>query len=170
MIKRLSGQDVFGFLRPEQVNRISDAAERIECGAGEMVYRQGARADHFFIVLDGEVSLRLPGRGDVSIVIDQLTKGDMFGSCACFDRETYALTAQCTRESVLLKVESGALKSLMDEDARMGYAMQSRLSAIYFNRYVETMQKLQAIVMNIPIEPERGGTYSVGQPVSAGTG
>ena len=105
----------------------------------------------------------------MSIVIDQLGKGDMFGSCACFDRDTYALTAQCSRDSTLLKVESDVLKSLMDEDARMGYAMQSRLSAIYFNRYVETMQKLQAIVMNIPIEPERGGAHSGMKPVSAGT-
>ena len=101
MNERLSGQDVFGFLRPEQVNRISEAAERIECPAGETIYRHAASADHFFLVLDGEVSLRLPGRGDVSIVIDQLAKGDMFGSCACFDRDTYALTAQCTRDSIL---------------------------------------------------------------------
>lgn len=154
MIERLSAQDVFGFLRPEQVNQISEAAGRISCSAGETIYQQGTRANHFFTVLDGEISLRLPGRGGLSIVIDQLTKGDMFGSCACFDRDTYALTAQCTRDSNLLKVEASVLKGLMDDDLKMGYALQSRLSAIYFNRYVETMKKLQAIVMNIPVEPE----------------
>ena len=40
----------------------------------------------------------------------------------------------------------------MDEDLMMGYALQTRISEIYFNRYIETMKKLQAIVMNIPIE------------------
>jgi hypothetical protein len=30
--------------------------------------------------------------------------------------------------------------------------MQARISEIYFNRYNETMKKLQAIVMNIPLE------------------
>jgi len=29
---------------------------------------------------------------------------------------------------------------------------QTRISEIYFSRYIETIKKLQAIVMNIPIE------------------
>ena len=97
--------------------------------------------------------MRLPGKGGVSIVIDQIGKGAMFGSCGCFKRDSYALTAQCTTDSLLLKVKASALRELMDRDLVMGYALQSRISQIYFNRYVETMKKLQAIVMNIPIEP-----------------
>ena len=42
----------------------------------------------------------------------------------------------------------------MDEELQMGYAIQSQISKIYFNRYIETMRKLQAIVLNIPIEKE----------------
>lgn len=153
MPETLIAQDVFGSLRPEQVDMISEAAERVSCAAGDTVYTMGAAADHFFVVLDGEVTLRLPGKGGVSIVIDQIGKGAMFGSCICFKRDSYALTAQCTTDSLLLKVKASALRDLMDRDLVMGYALQTRISQIYFNRYVETMKKLQAIVMNIPIEP-----------------
>jgi len=152
MAVQLISQDMFGFLRPEQVHAISEAAERVEYKAGDIVYQKGAKADHFFTILDGEVTLRLPGRGGVNIVIDQLGKGAMFGSCVCFRRDTYTLTAQCTEDSDLLKVSSGTLKSLMDKDLVMGYALATRISEIYFTRYIETMEKLQAIVMNIPIE------------------
>lgn len=86
------------------------------------------------------------------MVIDQLTQGEMFGSCVCFERDSYALTAQCTRDSELLRIESGVLKDLMDEDLRMGYLLQTRLSAMYFGRYIETMRRLQAITMSLPIE------------------
>jgi len=153
MPEMLIAQDVFGSLRPEQVDTISEAAERVSCAAGDTVYTMGATADHFFVVLDGEVTLRLPGKGGVSIVIDQIGKGAMFGSCVCFKRDSYALTAQCTTDSLLLKVKASALRELMDRDLVMGYALQTRISQIYFNRYIETMKKLQAIVMNIPIEP-----------------
>ena len=44
------------------------------------------------------------------------------------------------------------VKKLMEKDLKMGYALQVRISQIYFNRYIDSMQKLQAIVMNIPIE------------------
>jgi CRP-like cAMP-binding protein len=154
MAERLVAQEVFEFLRPEQVNAISEASEKIHCRAGETLYEMGGRADHLYTVLEGEVSLRMPGRGGVSIVIDQVTKGGMFGSCACFNRDSYALTAHCTEDSQLLKIDSAALKRLMDEDLIMGYGLQSRLSEIYFHRYIETMRKLQAIVMNVPLEAD----------------
>ena len=152
MADRLIAQDVFGFLRPEQVHAISEASEKVTCEAGTIVYEKGANADYLYTILDGEVTLRLPGRGGVNIVIDQLTKGAMFGSCVCFSRDAYALTAQCTEDCELLKIDSAVLKDLMDGDLVMGYALASRLSEIYFGRYIETMEKLQAIVMNIPIE------------------
>ncbi len=152
MADRLIAQEIFGFLRPEQVDAISEASHKVKYEAGSIVYEKGAKADHFYTILNGEVTLRLPGRGGVSIVIDQLANGAMFGSCVCFRSDTYALTAQCTESSELLKIDSAALKELMDGDLMMGYALATRLSEIYFGRYIETMEKLQAIVMNIPVE------------------
>ncbi|UCG87133.1 MAG: cyclic nucleotide-binding domain-containing protein [Gemmatimonadota bacterium] len=152
MTETLIAQEVFASLRPDQVDALSEAAERVRCAPGDVIYTKGAPAHHFFVVLEGEVTLRLPGRGGVGIVIDQLGKGAMFGSCVCFNRDSYALTAQSTSDSLLLKVKSAALKELMDRDLVMGYALQTRISEIYFARYIETMKKLQAIVMNIPIE------------------
>ena len=152
MAERLIAQEVFGFLRPEQVNALSEASEKVMYEAGSIVYEKGAKAAHFYTIMNGEVTLRLPGRSGINIVIDQLTKGAMFGSCVCFRSDAYALTAQCTEDSELLKIDNAALKNLMDSDLMMGYALATRLSEIYFGRYIETMEKLQAIVMNIPIE------------------
>ncbi|MCW8985634.1 MAG: cyclic nucleotide-binding domain-containing protein [Thermoanaerobaculales bacterium] len=150
--ERLVGQEVFQFLRPEQMKAISDVAEVVEFGAGDTVYEKGSRADHFYVVLDGQVSLRLPGPSGVSIQIDELTKGAMFGSCVCFQLIDYSLNAQCTSASKLLKIESATLKELMDGDLLMGYTIQTQISRIYFNRYIDTMKKLQSIVLSLPLE------------------
>ena len=154
MAEQLTAQYVFGFLRPDQVHAISEASDKIRYAAGDTIYERGAKADHFFTVLSGEVTLRLPGRAGVNIMIDQLTKGEMFGSCACFHMDSYALTAQCTEDVELLKIKGSVLDDLMKEDRTMAYALLSRISGIYYGRYIETMKKLQAIVMNIPIESD----------------
>ncbi len=60
----------------------------------------------------------------------------------------YSLTAQCSQASEILKTKSAVLKDLMDKDLIMGYALQARISMVYFERHIETMQKLQGIVMN----------------------
>ena len=153
--KRLGSQDVFGFLRPEQLDVLSDAADVLDFKEGDTVYYHGKRAEHMYVVLKGEVSLRLPGKGGISIPIDEATPGVMFGTCECFDCDTYSTTAQCTQDSKLMKIEAAALRHLMDEDLLMGYVMQRRISEIYFKRYLDTMKKLQAIVMNLPIDTER---------------
>lgn len=152
MPTQLAAHEVFSFLRPEQVDAISDCAERVEYPSGAVVYERGASADHLYTVLEGEVTLRLPTTGGFSVVIDQLEPGALFGSCVCFERAEYGLTAQCTKDCELLRIESHALKNLMDRDLPMGYALQTRISAIYFGRYVETMRKLQAVTMSLPID------------------
>lgn len=152
--ERLVSQDVFGFLRPEQLSVLSDAADVIDFKEGDTVYYHGKKAEHMYVVLSGEVSLRLPGKGGISVPIDEATPGVMFGNCQCFDIQTYSTTAQCTRDSRLMKIEASVLRRLMDEDLLMGYAMQRRISEIYFKRYLDTMRKLQSIVMNLPIDAD----------------
>ena len=150
--ERLSSEEIFGFLRAEQVNALSEAADRIELKGGQKIYEAGWSATHFFVVLKGTVALRLPGREGVSILIDQLGPCSMFGSCVSFAMKVYTLNAVCSEDCELLRVSASALRELLDGDPRMGYAVQSRISEIYFRRYVETMKKLQAIVMNIPLD------------------
>ena len=150
--EHLLTKDVFGFLRPEQINKISEASVIAKFAAGETIYTKGAKASHLYVVIEGEVALRLPGKGPVSVLIDQLGPGAMFGSSVSFDSAAYMLMAQSLTDGKVLRIETAVLRRLMDEDTRMGYAMQSRISEIYFRRYVDTMQKLQAIVMNLPLE------------------
>jgi CRP-like cAMP-binding protein len=151
---RLDRHEIFRFLGPDQMRAISDVAEVVHYRAGQTIYERGARADHFFVVLDGQVSLRLPGQSDVSIQIEELTEGAVFGSCVCFQLVEYSLNAQCTRDSTLLKIDSATLKELMDDDLLMGYTIQTQISRIYFRRYIESMKMLQSLVMNLPLETE----------------
>ena len=152
-VETLTREGVFEFLRPDQVDTISNAAEVIKLEADEYVYYEGEVADSLFVLLSGQVALRLPGRAGVSILVDQLsTPGTMFGSSLSFRIGSYVLSAQCIKDTELLRIRTSALKRLLDDDPRMGYAIQSKISEIYFKRYLDAMRKLQAIVMNIPLE------------------
>lgn len=152
MAGTIRSQEVFSFLRPDQVNTISEAAERMTAKPGDLIYQKGDKAQDFYVVLDGEVSLRLPSPGGLSLVIDQVGKGEFFGGPLGQKRRAYALSAQCTQTAKLLKIDVGVMKKLMEKDERMGLHLQRHVASAYFNRYIDTMKKLQAIVMNIPVE------------------
>ena len=139
---QLMSHDVFQYLRPDQINAISSAAEEITLDAGAFVFRSGEPAEDFFVLLEGQVRLRLPRPDGGSTYIDEVSEGAVFGSCVCLQIDTYMLNAQCTRDSRILKINAKTLKRLMDADLVMGYAVQSLISRVYFRRYVETMDKL----------------------------
>ena len=150
--EQLGAQDVFRFLRPEQINAISSVAVTATFGAGEAVYTEGAKAKYVHVILQGQVALHLPAKEGVSILVDHLGPGAMLGASSIFDLDTYMLTAQCLTDCRLLRIETAVLRRMMEEDPRMGYAIQVRISEIFFKRYVDALQKLQAILMKIPVE------------------
>jgi CRP-like cAMP-binding protein len=154
-VETLRREEVFEFLRPDQVDTLSNAAEVVKLSAGEFIYYRGEAADSLYVLLSGEVALRLPGKAGISVLIDQLSeKGTMFGSSLSFRIGSYSLTAQCVEDAELLRIKTSVLKRLLDDDPRMGYAIQSKISEVYFRRYLQATKKLQAIVMNIPIEQD----------------
>jgi signal-transduction protein with cAMP-binding, CBS, and nucleotidyltransferase domain len=150
----LQSHEIFKHFKSRQVDKLFDSSEVIKFKAGEQVYKKDSKATHLYIVLKGQVTLRLPGTEKFSVVIDELAEGSIFGSCICFDIAHYALDAYCVEDSELLKIDSITLKQLMDEDLLMGYTVQTMISRIYFQRYIDTMTKLQNIVMNIPIKSD----------------
>ena len=145
------GQDLFQHLRPDQVNTLSEAAEEISLGRSETVYRRGDPNQYLYVVLEGQVSLTMPQSEGVSLLIDEVGEGAMFGYGACLQLETYSLTATCIDDARLLKIRVEALKGVMDKDLIMGCAIQTHISRVYFLRYLETMNKLQAIVHSVPL-------------------
>ena len=144
----MAQKDFFQFLTPEQISYISDYAESIDLKAGEPLYFRNTKANFMFIVLAGEISLRLPGRqDDEGILIDVLPKGTVFGRCVSFAREAYMLNARCRQDGRVLKIAADVLKKVLDDNPRLGYAVQSKISEIYYDRYIQTMRKLHDLIM-----------------------
>lgn len=151
-VEQFTSHDVFAMLRPEQVNAVSESAEEVTFEAGDFVFRRGEPATFMFVVLEGQVALRMTGSEGVSLLIDEVPPGVLFGSCVCMELDAYSLDATCTSRSRLLKIRAATLKGMMDADLKLGYALQTSISRIYFKRYLETMRKLQAIVQSLPLE------------------
>ena len=68
--------------------------------------------------------------------------------------ERYLLTAECVEDSELLKVEARVLRRILDENPVVGYAIQRRVSEIFFRRHVAAMEMLQSIRQAAPVTAE----------------
>ena len=65
----------------------------------------------------------------------------------------FMLNAVCVEDSEVLKVESQVLRRILDENPAIGYAVQKRISQIFFKRNVDAMERLRSIVLAVPMGP-----------------
>lgn len=152
--EKVRRQHVFELLTPEQIRVLSEDAETIELETGKVIYERGDRADYIYIVLKGNVALRLPETDSTSILIDEVGEGNMFGSCVSLLPGSYFCTAESVQQTELLKIHTVAMKDVLDNDCCIGYAIQSALSRIYFIRYMEITRKLQEIIAKSSVESD----------------
>jgi CRP-like cAMP-binding protein len=148
-------QSLFGQMMPEQARLLSDAAEKVVMAPGDIVFRQGDPATYFYSVVEGAVALYLAHPSGVSLEVDRVTPGTIFGSCVSVQRDTYATTAQCVEATRLLRIKAVTLKRLLDDEPLLGYTIQRLVSRVYFLRYLETVAKLQSVLHSLPLSPDR---------------
>ena len=142
-------EELFQFLRPEQVVGLNKAAEPVSFKPGELVYERGSPATYMYVVITGKIALHVPGDDGLNVLVNEVGTGQLFGVCVCLGVERYTTTAKCSEDSWLLRIEAAVLKQLMDRDVEIGYALQTEIARIYFGRYVDAMRRLSGVLVNV---------------------
>ena len=153
VIERLQRQELFGLLTPKEVERLSSGAGVVKLGQGERAYAEGMPASHLFVLLKGRVELRRPTKGGLSLLVDDIDEGGVFGVSSLTGGERYLLNAECVEDSEVLKVDSRVLRRILDGNPAVGYSIQGRVSQIFFKRYVNAMERLQAVLRAVGTGP-----------------
>ncbi len=153
-VEKLKKHELFGLLSPKDIGRLSNASGVVKLKEGDKVYSEGIPASHLFVLLKGRVELKRPTRKGPGFLVDDLIEGSIFGVSALMGTDRYLLNAECVEESEVLKIEGKMLRQILDENPAVGYATQRRVSQIFFRRYVDAMERLQAVVQAIPLGRE----------------
>jgi len=115
-------------LPAEDVGTISGSLQRVSVESGETIARQGAPADKFLIVVEGEVEVTRAGDDGTSTAVTKLGPGDFFGDIAILRDEPRTATLTATAASTLL---------MMDRDAFRSVVAQSLGTVADFDRIIE---------------------------------
>ncbi len=150
-VEKLQKHELFGLLGPTEIATLSSASSLATLKEGDRVYSQGNPATHLFILIKGRVELRRSTPGGLSFLVDDLLPGSIFGVSSLTGTQRYLLNAECVEDSEVLKIEGKVLRRLLDDNPRVGYVTQRRISEIFFKRYVDTMERLQSVVQAIPL-------------------
>jgi CRP-like cAMP-binding protein len=148
----LKGHEFFHHLRVEAVDKISSFSERQRFQRDEFIFKYEEKADKIYLLLEGSVHLRLPARAEeFSIVVSKLEKDDLFGLSPLLGSDRYTLEAKCLEKSEVLVIDAKKFRNLLETDLNMGLFIMTEVARIYFDRYIQLLNKLQSIVLQIPL-------------------
>ena len=101
-MERLQRQELFALLSPKELERVSAGAGVARLKEGERVYSEGVPASHLFVLLKGRVELRRPTKGGLSLLVDDLLEGAVFGVSCLTGTDRYLLNAECVEDVEVL--------------------------------------------------------------------
>ncbi len=101
-------------LSDEQLLRFASFMEPLAVRSWVQVVKQGDPDDGMYLVLDGELRVRLMINGKET-VLATLAPGDWFGEIALFDQGPRSADVVANQESILLKISSEAFEKLRRE-------------------------------------------------------
>jgi len=112
----LSHSTLFSHLSMRALTPVATACITQTCPAGSTLFMPGSRADGFYVVVYGSVSLSLPGPDGTEKLIELVGPGECFGQAAMFLEVPYPIAGRCLTETLLLQVPKEPFFVLLDQD------------------------------------------------------
>ena len=136
----LRGYDLFHSLPPEEVEAISSFSAPKSFAKDEVVYKDEASASHVFVLLRGEVQLRINATaGERGIVAVKVGNGEIFGIAPILGEPRYTATAKCLVPCDVLAVEAKPLRAVLARNPVAAAAVMAAVSRAYYTRYMELL-------------------------------
>lgn len=132
---RLKQSDIFWGLNPNILGAVMSTGTRHAFGAGTFVYHRDDPADFIYILMQGEVRLRLGDGGAEVFSIASL--GEVFGWSSLIGRERHTLSAFCSRPSTILKMDQRRLTALIEADPDSSIIFYRQLSRALGDRLLQ---------------------------------
>ena len=145
---KIEEKEIFSLLTSKQIEQITKSAEVKDFEENQIIYNHQEVARDLYILLEGEVSLRVPSKKDLSfdnfsIEVESITNhGQLFGTNLLFGLNKYMTRARVKKPSKILVIHAEKFLQIIREN-RSEFAIMSYLAKVYFERYIDTMKELE---------------------------
>ena len=154
--------DVLRGLGKGFVKSVMDLAHKEDHKRGFLLFREGDRANHFFILLKGRVNITLGETGHTVYTVDH--PGEAFGLSSLIGRERYIASAECREPTKLLRFSAKEFERAIEADPMNSLAFFRRLAGVLGARLFQSFK----MISGTP-QPESSMSYGTGQVMESDT-
>jgi CRP-like cAMP-binding protein len=142
--------DLFQGMNREFVKSIMDITTKDSFEAGDLIFREGDKATHFYFLLKGRVKLTTGETARMVHTVD--CGGEVFGWSSIVGRDVYSASAECVAPTKLLKCDQKELQNVLEKDLPHGFVFLKRLASVVGERLINSYKSL---LLSLPSEAQR---------------
>ena len=137
-------QDIplFAGMTPEQLALIGGCGSHTGFAAGEVLFREGDRANTFYVIRHGTVAIDLhsPTRG--SLRVETIEASEVIGWSWLFPPYVWHFDAQAVSDVRATVFDGACLRGKCDDDPTLGYDLMKRFAQVFLERLQWTRLRL----------------------------
>ena len=128
LVDMLSGLALFADLSRPQIEQVAHKMTEESFPSGQRILRQGFTGTGFYVILDGEVAVRIDGEERA-----RLSKGDFFGEMSILLGEPPVADVVAARQLHVLHLGGPELESFLREHPPVMYRMLKTVALRLYN-------------------------------------
>ena len=138
----LSSHPFFSGMDKRYVEFLANSVTEIQIGEGEVLFHQGDRADKFYLLRQGKVSVQVPALVGPVLEIQTLGKDQILGWSWLISPYRWHFLARAVEDSTMLEFDGSVILAHCDEDPKFGYELLKRFAALMSERLESARQKM----------------------------
>jgi len=138
----LSSQPFLAGLTPAQLDKLSYWTRKSTFHAGTRLFEEGQRADRFWLLREGHVTLdtQVPGQG--TQIVETLGPHAVLGWSWLFPPYRWHFSASAVETTLAVELDGPGVRDLCDRDHELGYELMRRFVEVVVQRMQATRVRL----------------------------
>ena len=130
----LAQHPVFQGIDPANVAQIAGYARTVEFSPGQRVFEHDTRAQEFYIIRQGKVTVEIPALEGEPLVIQTLGDGKLIGWSWMIPPYAWSFDARAATDTTVVAVDGEKLREACEADPKLGYELMKRFAVLMAER------------------------------------
>jgi len=138
----LSAHAFFSKMDASFLKFLADSVTELQVKQGGVLFKHGNRADKFYLLRNGQVSIQVPAVMGPTLEIQTLGENQILGWSWLIPPYRWSFQARALEDSDLLEFDGSAILARCEEDPKFGYDLFKRFAALMSERLDAARQKM----------------------------
>jgi CRP-like cAMP-binding protein len=138
----LTTHEFFSELSEDTVKFLCESVSTLEIKKGQVLFRLGERADKFYILRNGRISVQIPAVMGPTLEVQTLGTDQILGWSWLISPYQWHFQAKAEADSKLLEFDGTAILARCEQEPKLGYELLKRFAVLMSERLDVSRQKL----------------------------